>query len=203
MRPDHKEIFFQAADKFTCWIGLREPNPLADKWIGRAGYAPKMEACKAKTADNPAHRFGGLVTDPTRCPEAFRPESHKAAVETWEKKFLVHGRLPAGFTRPESGPEAGLVRYHGQAIYADFDLMAINKASAKGEFLPTTLAEQQALFAEVGPFLNAGFRAEMIQHGAEFMWDKGVGARESEFVYWFGPGRKFFVGPSSMPKGGH
>lgn len=203
MQPAHKEAFFYAADRFTCWIGLREPNPLADKWIGRAGYTPKGASCKAKTADNPAHRFGGLVVDPVLCPDAFTPASRRAATETWNHKFLMGGRLPAGYTRSESGPETGLVKHNGAAIYADFDLMAINKSNSEGEFLPTSAAEQRQLFDGVANVLNQRLGAQLIQHGAEFMWDGGVGARAFEYVLWFGPGHRFNRGPSSMPKGGH
>jgi hypothetical protein len=203
MRETHKGVFFNVAQQFTCWIGLREPNELTDKWIGRAGYQPKGEACKAKTADNPVHRLGGLVVDPTRCPDAFKPATLRTAIDTWEKKFLIGGRLPMNFTRIESGTEMGLVKHNGAFMYADFDLMAIIRSNAQGEFLPTSNAEQKQLYAAVEPVLNRGLGVRLIQHGAEFMWDQGVGARESEFVLWFGPRRRFNRWPSSMPKGGH
>jgi hypothetical protein len=199
MRPEHKEAFFLAAQQFTCWIGLREPNPLADRWIGRPGYAPKPEECKAKTADNPAHRLAGLVVDPVLCPQAFKADTRQVAVEKWQKAFLTAGRLPGGFTRIEHGPDAGLVKYQGAALFADFDLMAINRSNARGEFLQTSNEEEEQLFALVQPELNRRLGAPMIQHGAEFMWDKGVGAREFEYVLWFGPGRRFNRWPSSMP----
>lgn len=203
MREAHKNVFFNAAQQFTCWIGLREPNPLADQWIGRAGYTPKAMACKAKTADQASHEFGGLVADPTVCPEAFRLETRRDATETWKNKFLIGGRVPPGFTVVESGQERGLVKHHGAFIYADFDLMALLKSNAQGEFLPTSQSEQQQLFGRVVLVLNGGLGARMIQHGAEFMWDKGLGARASELVLWFGPGRRFNTWPSSMPPAGH
>ena len=103
----------------------------------------------------------------------------------------------------EGGPEAGLLKLNGSFIYADFDLMALLRSNEQGEFLETSQAEQRQLFQNVAPALNRGLRAPMIQHGAEFMWNKGVGARESEFVLWFGPGRSFQRSPSSMPQGGH
>ena len=203
MQEKHKNVFFAAADQFTCWIGLREPNELSGKWIGLPGYEPKGESCKAKTADSPTHRFGGLVVDPVLCPEAFKVESRQAAIKTWQQKFLNAGRLPAGFARAESGPDRGLVKHNGLGIYAAFDLMAINRSNSNGDFVPTSLAEQKALFASVEPVLNLGLGAQLIQHGAEFMWDKGLGARESEWVLWFGPGRRFRQIMSSMPAGGH
>ena len=199
----HKDIFFDAAQQFGCWIGLREPNELSDRWIGKAGYRPKGEECKAKSSDNENFRFAGLVVDPILCPDAFSPETLEAAVESWKKKFLVAGKLPPGFSRMESGPEKGLVRQQGQAIHADFDLMAINRSNERGEHLFTTNAEEKALFSRVEGYLNTRFGSPLIQHGSEFMWSGGVGARESEYVLWFGPGRRLKRSHSSMPKGGH
>jgi hypothetical protein len=203
MKPTHKNVFFDAAEQFTCWIGLREPNALSTKWIGIPRHIPKGEECKAKTADNPGHRFGGLVVDPIVCPEAFTNASLTAAIKTWQQKFLNGGRMPLGFTRSEAGLEKGLVKFNGSAIYADFDLMAINRSNPNGDFLLTSQSEQKELFAKVEPVLNQGLGAKLIQHGAEFMWDKGLGARESEFVLWFGPGTRFRQTMSSMPHGGH
>ena len=196
MKQAHKNVFLTAAQQFTCWIGLREPNALSERWIGKPGFVPKGEACKAKTADNRNHDLGGLVVDPILCPEAFVNTGE--AAKTWKNKFAVGGRLPAGFTRVEAGPEKGLVKFNGSAIYADFDLMAINRSNAEGEFLFTTLEEQKELFAKVEPVLNRGFGARLIQHGAEFMWDKGIGARTFENVYWFGPGGRTLNGISSI-----
>ena len=82
MRQPHKNVFFMAAQQFTCWIGLREPNELSAKWIGKPRHEPKGESCKAKTADNATHRFGGLVVDPILCPGAFRPDTLQTAVRT-------------------------------------------------------------------------------------------------------------------------
>jgi hypothetical protein len=198
MLQKYRDVFFDAAERFTCWIGLREPNPLSEKWIGLPGCVPKGENCKAKSADNPSHRFAGLVADPNTAPDAFTEANLKVAKKTWEK-FAHHGKLPIGFAVIGSGPEAGLLTFNGQRIHADFDLMAINKANRAGDFLFTTYEEQVALYEQVEPVLNAGFRTKMIQHGAEFMWKGGLGARESEFVHWFGPGRRFKIGASSMP----
>jgi hypothetical protein len=204
MLQAHKDIFFDAAQQFTCWIGLREPNELSDRWVGKRGYRPKGEACKAKTSDNEDFPFAGLVVDPILCPTAFSSEKAlKDAQECWNTKFLVGGNLPPGFGRLESGPEKGLVRQQGQAIHADYDLMAISRAGQRGEHLFTSNAEEKALFAKVGAYLNQRFGTPLIQHGTEFMWDGGVGARESEYVLWFGPGRKLMRTQSSMPKGGH
>jgi len=203
MRPHHRQVFFDAAQQCTCWIGLREPNPLADRWIGQPGYIPKGVNCKAKTADNPDFQLAGLVVDPTVRPDAFNRDTLAAAVDTWKNKFLMGGRLPAGFTCPQTGPEKGLVRLSGSAIYADYDLMAINRATSDGEWLPTSEAEARVLFARVEPLLQQGLGVPLIQHSTEFMWAGGVGAREMEWVLWFGPGRRLKRLQSSMPHGGH
>jgi hypothetical protein len=203
MLEKHKEVFFHAAEKFTCWIALREPNPLSDQWIGKPGGIPKSMDCKAKTADNPTYRFAGLVVDPTTCAEGFKKNTLGEATETWKKKFLQSNRLPGGFSVTDRGPEKGVVRKNGARIFADFDLMLLNRSDKKGEFLFTTQAEQKALFDSVLPVINGGLGVPMIQHGAEFMWDGGVGAREAESVFFFGPERRFRVERSSMPKKGH
>jgi hypothetical protein len=203
MRQQHKDVLFRVAQEFLCWIGVREPNELSDKWIGVAGYGPKGLDCKAKTADNPAFRFAGLVVDPTLCPEAFTRDTRAAAVETWNTRFLKHGRVPAGFICARTGAERGLVKRNGRAIHADFDLMTIGKSSENGEHLFTTNDEEDQLFDLVKPALDRGFGVPLVQHGSEFMYREGVGAREMEYVLWFGPGRRFKRQPSSMPKGGH
>ena len=202
MRADHREIFLRVAAQHTCLIGVREPNPLAERWIGRAGCAPKSVRCKAKTADNPGFPFAGLVTSPELRPEAFTGASLKLAQESW-RKFSHHGQLPMGFTVTTEGLEKGLVRERGQLIHADYDLMALNRSDAQAKFLPTSQQQQEELFRKVHPDLNAAFGTDMIQHGAEFMWIGGVGARARELVIWFGPGGRIIAGPSSMPKRGH
>ena len=114
MRDEHRDVFFKTADRCRCWIGVREPNALADNWIGKAGYVPKGLNCKAKTADNPSFRFAGLVVDPTQWPAAFKKETLAEARETWTKKFLKGGHVPPGFTSAPSGPERGVVKYGGR-----------------------------------------------------------------------------------------
>ncbi|RDB05100.1 hypothetical protein [Runella aurantiaca] len=195
----HKEAFFKVADMLNCWIGLREPNPLADQWIGRVGYIAKGERCKAKTADNPSFRFAGLVTDPTLCPEAFTQATLTDALEKW-KKFTFNNQLPSGFTRVESGSEKGLVKYEGAAIHADFDLMSINVADKNGHIGFTTRNDAHSLFIKAQPLLNHFFGSALIMHGSEFDWDGGIGARESEYVFYFGPKRQFKQTLSSMPQ---
>ena len=201
MRTAHEQVFFDVADQLTCWIGVREPNPLSDRWIDWPGGVPKPLECRAKTADNPLFRFSGLVVDPTLCPEGFKDVG--GATATWNDNFLEAGRLPPAFTRGEHEPERGLVRLRGSLLFADYDLMAICRATEDGDFLITSEGFQ----GEVQATINDGLGVPRIQHGAEMMYKK-VGARELEDVLWFGPGRRFNVWPSSMPRpheegGGH
>ncbi len=199
MLAHHKNAFFQVAEKLKCWIGLREPNELSDRWIGLAGYTPKPMSCKAKSADNPRFRLAGLVVDPTLCPEAFLPASLPDAISKWNHKFAPGGRLPAGYTRVTAGNDKGLVRLHGSAIHADFDLMTITLAGEDGGMAFTSRAQMQDLVTKVQPQLNSLLRTPMIQHGPEFDYDAGVGARDSEQVFFFGPNRRFILSHSSMP----
>ena len=140
------------------------------------------------------------MVNPVLCPEAFTAATRGEAVKKWES-FTLGGRLPVGFTCAESGPEKGLVKYRGAAIHADYDLMNISRADKQGKFTFTTNSKEMALFGQARPLLNAGFGAELIQHGTEFSWTGGVGAREREQVLYFGPNRAFMQATSSMPQG--
>jgi hypothetical protein len=199
MRLSHKNVFWKVAQSNKCWIILREPNVLSEKWIGKPGYKPKALTCKAKSADKPGHKFSGLVVDPTKCPEAFTSRNRQTAIETWKNKFLNGGRLPGNYTSTDQG----LVKHHGNAIYADFDLMSLSKSNDQGEFLFTEKKDLKKLFTVVARAINRGLGVPMIQHGPEFLFMEGVGARVSENVLFFGPGRRFTYMPSSMPVGGH
>lgn len=201
MQPQHQSVFLDVADKYQCWIGLREPNPLAAKWIGRPGCVPKPDSCKAKTSDNPVHLFAGLVVNPQICPDAFSMITRAEALRKWNE-FAPAGMLPAGYSVISQGSEKGLVKLRGSSLFADYDLMAINRSNLQGEFLPTSNSEQQSLYHQVAPEINRGLGTPLIQHGAELMWTQGIGGRESEFVLWFGPGRRMERWPSSMPRGG-
>src|SRR3954469_12198570 len=189
----YKQVFFEVARNFTCWIGLREPNPESLPWIARPGYAPKPETCKAKSADKKGHSYAGLVVNPIACRDAFTPRTLQLAIDTWNHKFAPGGRVP-----PPYKLDGAVVKLNGNAIHADFDLMAIVRSNEMGEMLHTPRMIQEELFRVVKPALNRGLGSPMIQHGAEFMWDKGVGARASEWVLWFGPGGRFRQDMSSM-----
>ena len=198
MREQHKEPFFSAANQFSCWIGLREPNPLSDKWIGRAGYVPKPVSCKAKTGDNPRFSFAGLVVNPFEHEDAFTARTLADAKKKWET-FVIGNRLPVGYALMAQGPTKGLLQLHGASIFADFDLMAIIRSNEDGEFLETSSKEQMALLKDATKAINDGLGTPMIQHGSEMTFRQGVGARASERIFWFGPGERFRVDHSSMP----
>lgn len=203
MDSDDREVFFDAADQFTCWIGVREPNPDSATWAAHPDVIPKPMECKAKTADHPDSEFKGLVMDPTKRADAFRPESVDGAVRTWTEKFLQNGEVPPGFTVEENGDEMGLVRCNGAKIMADYDLMTICRSNERGEFVYTTREELEDLARRVENFINRILPKPMIQHGPEFLYMEGVGARASEIILWFGPDHRMMTGPSSMPEGGH
>lgn len=197
MIEHHRNVILLVAQRCTCWIGVREPNPLSDRWIGDSRYVAKSEKCKAKTADNPGHRHGGLVVNPVKCLQAFKPASQLRALESW-RGFLELGRLPPPFKCIESGDEMGLVEEKGKFIHADYDLLAIVRANDQGGFEPTSEVEQEELFKEIRPTLNQLLGKPMIQHGAELMWHGGIGMRDSEFILWFGPGGKSTTSYHSM-----
>ena len=194
------------AQQFKCWIALREPNALAERWIGRSGFRSKGHDCEAKTADNPAHRWAGLVVNPVLLPDAFLQDSLEASVflalEKW-RNFLQLGRLPLGFTCAESGIDKGVVRQNGLAIFSDYDLMTLVRSNEKGAFLTTSDADELTLMGQVIPRLNQLFGIPMVQHGPEFdPTFNGLGARARERILYYGPGRRFDVGISSMAKEG-
>jgi hypothetical protein len=201
MLAHHKEAFFKAADTLNCWIGLREPNELSDRYIGKGGYVAKNENCKAKSADNPAYQYKGLVVNPELCPEAFLASSLPEAQKKW-KSFAAG--MPAGFSYKQSGALKGLVKFNGKSIHADFDLMYVSKADGSGKMIFTTTQEQHELSRKAATLLNSLLGADMILHGAELGW-KGdtknnirVGARESENIWSFGPKKQFRQDVSSM-----
>jgi len=194
MLQPHKDIFFFAANTFNCWIGLREPNELSDPWIGKQGYTSKSMTCKAKSADNPSSKLtAGLVVNPVIRPEAFLDESLSVAKKKWEE--FSNGGLPSGYICDEKG----FVRYHGLKIHADFDLMTVTEATEVGKMENTSNKRAKNLRKHVAVLVNNKIGCKMIQHGSEFEWKGGVGARESEQVYFFGPNRQFKVAMSSMP----
>jgi hypothetical protein len=81
--------------------------------------------------------------------------------------------------------------------------MAIVSSDATGKFRATSQEQQKELFAKVHEELNRALGSSLIQHGAELMWEGGLGARARESVFWFGPARSLQVSPSSMPPRGH
>ena len=189
MIPSHIDAFYIVADRLSCLIGLRQPNTLSDKWIGKPGYIPKAQKCKAKTANNPKFELGGLVVNPFLLPDAFVTESLSGAKNKWTNGFLESGKLPPGFSCAEEGSEKGLLKYEDCPIHADYDLMYVCKADRYGKTVVSDFGEQKKLVLNVQTQLNILLGIPMIQHGTEMGWDGGVGAAEREMIYSFGPGR--------------
>lgn len=202
MIPKHREAFLKAAKDNQCWIWLRAPNRLAERWIGKDGYIPKPTECKAKTADNPDHRFGGLVVNPYDEPEAFSDRARTDAEDKW-REFTISEHFRPQLDVVEDGPDRGLVRKFGKFIYSDYDLMTILPATPDG--LPTYTPSQievrsldgnqrrwinnpieEDFEKKVIREINEAIGIKMIQHGSEFMWD-GVGTKAIESVLVFGP----------------
>lgn len=225
MLPRHKEIFFNIAQQFNCWIGVREPNELADRWVEQSGYIAKPLSCKPKTADNTNDEIGGgLVANPFLRPQAFTSNSREDAKEIW-KKFLdpytrfkppffqrhnaykpetlqdrfAPVKLPEGYSCIEEGKQKGLVTLNGCFIHADYDLMTILQSDGQGNRSTTSIDQTKVLVKTVVPVLNTRFGFKLIQHGSEMEWNKGVGARDSELIWWFGPKNQFLSEKSYMP----
>lgn len=199
MEEEHRDVFWDAADIFECWIGVREPNPYSQDYQNFSDAIPKPEECKAKTSDNPECDLRGLVVSPIERPDAFQGGSIQRARDTWNNQFLVDGKVPAGFTVEKGGADHGLVRLNGMKIFADYDLMTLVPSNDRGEYLDADAEDVAALAMQVEHFVNRRLPKPMIQHGPEFLFD-GVGAKHGEFVLWFGPGRRFHIGPSSVSK---
>jgi len=135
----------------------------------------------------------------TSCPEAFKQSTLQAAREKWYG-FAANNQLPAGFTCENEGREKAVLKYHGCAIHADYDLMALCNTGQDGEIGFTSEEDQKELFPKVERLLNMRFNTKMIQHVSEVMYKEGVGERKTEQVYFFGPKRRFKLSYSSMPK---
>lgn len=232
MKQNHRDVFFRVAEELNIWIGLREPNPLADDWIDYTWTQPKMADCKAKTSDNPSFDCAGLVVNPLLVPQAFKPESKRSAEFVWKNKFAKYGNhideLPSGFeywraTDREPYGEGiwhGVIAYRGKPIFADYDIMTVVPINESGGFEFTNgfiVNTFKTTSTPIGEFsigwladnfnririrLNFYLGKEMIQHGPEFDYG-GLGARETEVVCWFGPGRNYHEDTSSFVSGGH
>lgn len=224
MIAKHVTTFLETARLHQCQIVVREPNPLADKWITSGKGFPKPVTCSAKTADVLGHPWGGLVFNPDIHDDAF--SDWGSAMENWDS-FVKNG-IPSGYEEVLDGPEAGVLKYSGrhcpgmQPIFADYDLMCILPIASNGKVQPTRgsivkpdsakvpwNAREHAwmydanakaiydLFYKVCQTANERFGIPMIQHGPEFLYN-GVGAKASERIYFFAPDNKMVTGHSSM-----
>ena len=224
----HKEIFFNIAQQFNCWIGVREPNELADRWVEQPRYIAKPLSCKPKTADNANDKVGGgLVVNPLLRPQAFTDGSREDAIKIWKKFLIPFSRfnppffqrrtafkpetlqerfalkLPEGYRCIEDGKKKGLVTLDGCFIHADYDLMTILQADGQGNRSATSIDQTKVLAKTVVPILNNRFGFKLIQHGSEMEWRGGIGARDSEDIWWFGPKNQFLSNKSYMPTEKH
>ncbi|WP_225000345.1 CyaA/EF/ExoY family adenylyl cyclase toxin [Cesiribacter sp. SM1] len=131
MIPQHKQIFFTAADHLNCYIGLRKPNDEADQWITKEGYIPKGMEVKAKSAK--AGKYAGLVVNPYLRKDAFTDEKDWArAKKSWDE-FTKNG-LPKGYSYPTNGDDVGVLKKEGKGIHADYDLMFVNLADKEAKY---------------------------------------------------------------------
>lgn len=196
MIEQHRVVFCGVADRESCWIGVRYPNRLADPWIKTPGCMAKPLWCKAKSADQTGHKWGGLVVSPVIVPDAFKTESCPKALRLW-RDSLNMGKVSSGFTMDEEGPEVGLLKIGGQKIHADYDLMALLAADTNGRKLFTSKKKACHLFQKIKVKLNIGFGRKMIMHNSEFVF-KGMGAADQEAVIWFGPDDTIEISNSTL-----
>lgn len=194
MIADHERIFLNIADKLQCWILVRKPNDLLERWFGklvggRWECIAKPATIKAKSADNAQHALGGLVVNPELCPEAFSPSRRDKAIQIWRE-----WKQPAGITSVKEGPWRGLVLLRGKAIFPDYDLFDIHYASedVKKVTVPWLSRRQAAdLRNVITRAFNTSAGIDMIQHGPETFWP-GMGTTGKEELLVFGPGRQRF-----------
>jgi hypothetical protein len=94
--------FKRAAKLFKVYIAVRRINPKSIPYMEKAGYAPKLIDCKAKTAENNVringrdYKTAGLVIDcdvyKDHLLDAFGADKIAGAVKEWSK-FTAGGKL--------------------------------------------------------------------------------------------------------------
>jgi len=170
----HVAIFTEIARKKQCHIIVRCPNRASDQFMGRAFFTAKPLECKAKTANNLAHQFAGLVVSPEKLREAFLSNSYRGAKEAWEK-FTANG-MPSGYSLA-AGQWSGCLTLNGNLIHADYDLLAVTPAEGpvddqNNPRLRAYSTEEygmiSALTKEIMDALNYEFKCPLVKHGAEF-----------------------------------
>ena len=218
MLTRHMQIFLDVAHEKHCWIYLREPNRLSERWVNHVACIPKDLNCSAKTSDNEDYEYSGLVVDPKIAPkEAFLPyslEEAKTTFNNWVNKISNR----TAFSTIKEGKKKGIIKYNGFMLHADYDIMLIDRASRRDDKIVSRfgnlltiedtktgkLIGQDSDFAkEIINILNLRLTPRypnhpLIPHGTEFGFN-GVGGRKSEGLFRFGPNREFSLDHSSMP----
>lgn len=175
MRTEDLEVFRAAAVEFKCWLLVRDTNESSLKYVGQAGYVPKPIDCKAKTANRAGHPLAGLVVDPVRVPEAFKPEALHRVQLTWQSfaDTVMRGSLRYSVVTDESSAIFGCVLLHGSKLHGDYDLKDIVPVARERQNLALVgeLHGQKhmrgPLFYKIQSFVNGRIGAEMVQHGGE------------------------------------
>lgn len=179
MLPSHKAAFLAAADELRCRIYIRQPNELSDWYIGKGGYAPRNEMCRAETADNPGHFYKGLVVNPEASPDAFLPSSLERARRAW-KDFETN--MPPGFMIDNFGAFKGLVKYFGKALHTDYEVVHVSSVDE----------QRDTLFWKIRQLLNEKMGVRMISQGVDSLWQSGD-QMQSGFLLAFGPGQETLI----------
>ncbi len=99
IHPNHFMAFVAAAQKFNCYILLRETGRASLSWVGKRGYTGKRADMKAKTANLNFghHSVAGLVCSPLLRPEVFTPDRLPSALKEWQKSCHLI-TVPSGKT---------------------------------------------------------------------------------------------------------
>lgn len=214
MPEKHFSLFFETANKLNCVIGVREPNPLVNRWYRDSNYRPKPRLCKAKTAalDVTERNTGitrvvaGLVVSPVILPKAFSPDKLAIAEACWDEFLAIRPKKvdsdsaasrADGYAIIMDGPNKGLVTLHGKFIHSDYDLMFVNKWEKNRGAFYTSIKDRISLAVKVQEYFNPR-GGNMIQHGSVFGWKGGLGANDTEYVFLFYPDGSFEVTRSSM-----
>lgn len=138
---------------------VRDSNPAAVRYTGKAGYAPKPEALKAKSIKAPEdHPYLGLVSvspvdlDLQRDLAEQRKSFRDYVMELWNAGFAV-------------GPEPYFLvedRKTRAKFYSDIDLHGVYDESGKQRWTPALRSE----------LLNSRLKDRLIQHGPHDCWEK-------------------------------
>lgn len=143
------------------FILVRESNPAAVRFIGKAGYAPKPERLKAKTrqGDPAKDPDVGLASADPNDPRLkamiaalSKPVTYDDYVKQITAKGFVVGPAPSYLVMDAKTKDK---------FYSDYDLHGVYDAQGK-----------QAWKVEIGVALRARLKDRLIQHGPHDCWTK-------------------------------